>query len=868
MQSIKSVYFLLLLSLALLLINCNSDQLIGSKSSDAKKLAEQIKLHWQLLENNINNQSQFKAAFTIINQSKTAINNPNWNIYFSHSPRNIVKGKTTGPTTIKSVQGDLYQLSPSNDFNLPAGDSLLITFEGQGAVIKHSDGPSGVYIFASSDSSSANVINFQQLPFPGADQISRGETDRIPVPTAESDYYENQKLTMLASSQLLQIVPTPRHYQYQQGYMTVNKQSEIFYEKGLEFQAEYLADQIASIIGSRPLVKNGIGYKAGRILLRTGSVKVDGITKDAYHLLVNKDRGAEIIGNNATGILYGIQSFLSLIPVSAYSEKPTSVKVRRIRLKDAPRYHYRGLHLDLSRNFHQPASIKKVVDVMAFYKLNKLHLHLTDDEGWRIEIQGLPELTSIGSKRSSTYYDGQSLSPAYGSGADTLSSGSGYLSRATFIDLLQYARDRQIEVIPEINFPGHARAAIIAMEARYQKFAKANDMEEANRYRLINPSDQSSYTSVQNYTDNIVCVCQQSTYDFYEKVVDELIDMYKVADAPLTAIHTGGDEVPEGVWIKDPACQELIQENEALASKMNMQAYFLQKINDLLLERNLITAGWEEIALLKNEEGKYIPNPALTNKSISPYIWNNLWGSEDLAYRTANAGYEIVLCNVTNLYFDLAYNKDPQEPGLYWGGFVDTKKAFEFIPNNFYRSSLEDAYGNPLEESKVKQLTPLNTDAIKNISGIQGQLWTETIKNKESLEYYLLPKIIGLAQRAWEKETFWEMEPTDTTRQRMVNQEWIVMANTLGQKELLRLDHIFGGYHYRIPPPGVIYQGGVLKANTAFPGLTTVYTTDGTEPNEKSDTITSQININADQIKLKTLDSRGRGSRTVTVKKD
>ena len=220
-----------------------------------------------------------------------------------------------------------------------------------------------------------------------------------------------------------------------------------------------------------------------------------------------------------------------------------------------PRFAYRGLYLDVARNFQQPETIKQAIDMMAHYKLNRLTFGVSNDEGWRLEIKGIPELTEIGSRRGHTENELDHLYPAYGSGPypDAKENhGSGFYSREQFIDLLQYAQKRHVEIIPEINFPGHARAAVKSMEARTKRIKDSGSSEPA--YTLHDPNDQSEYSSVQAYNDNVICPCQESVYQFLEAVVSDLVTIYQEADVKFNTVHTGGDEVPAGIWQKSPLC--------------------------------------------------------------------------------------------------------------------------------------------------------------------------------------------------------------------------------------------------------------------------------------------------------------------------
>jgi hexosaminidase len=520
-----------------------------------------------------------------------------------------------------------------------------------------------------------------------------------------------------------------------------------------------------------------------------------------------------------------------------------------------------------------------MLDLMAFYKLNKFHFHITDDEGWRLEMAALPELTEVGSRRGHTLDESDHLYPSFGSGPDpnpAVSHGSGYYTRADFIEILRYAGARHIEVIPEIDMPGHARAAIKAMDARYARLTAAGQTTDAeslllseSAFLLSEAGDMSEYLSVQMWRDNVVNVCQASTYRFLETVVDEIQSMYDEAGVPLTTIHTGGDEVPHGAWEQSPTCTRLIQEQEDLHSVHDLTRYFLRNFSRILNDRGLITGGWEEIALMpveQNGQTVHVPNPEFLESRFRMNVWNNVWGwgSEANAYKLANAGYEVVLSNATNLYFDLAYNKDPEEPGYYWANFVNTRTAFEFIPFNFYQNATVDRMGHAIDPATYAGHERLTDAGRQNILGIQGQLWGENAKGPERLEYMAFPRILALSERAWTAQPAWAVSEDDIERNQELTESWSRFAHTTGRRELPRLDYLDGGVEYRIPLPGAIIEHGMLNANIAFPGLVVRYTTDGTEPTTSSTLYTEPVAVQG-TVKLKAFDTRGRSSRTSVI---
>jgi hexosaminidase len=518
--------------------------------------------------------------------------------------------------------------------------------------------------------------------------------------------------------------------------------------------------------------------------------------------------------------------------------------------------------IDVARHFHDAATLKRVIEALAFYKLNRLHLHLSDDEGWRLEIAGLPELTEIGSRRGHTRDERDRLYPSLGSGPDPdISPGSGYFDRATFIDLLRFATDRHIEVIPEFDLPGHSRAAIRSMEERHRRLTAENS-PEASTYRLIHPGDTSRYRSVQHWDDNVVDVCLPSTLAFVERVIDATVALYREAGAPLSTIHVGGDEVPPGVWMASPACGAGVETPDPEALK---EAFF-SRVYEILERHGLAMSGWEEMALHHGRDNTRTPSEALRGKQVRAYAWNSVWGwgGEDHAYRLANAGYDVVMSAATDLYFDLSYDKDPEEPGYYWAAFVDTYAPFAFQPFDIYRAARRDRMGHPLDPVGVAQSRErLSPEGRGHILGLQGQLWSERARDRGELEYLLFPKLLGLAERAWAPQPAWEQGPLDLA-EALRGTAWNAFANRLGQRELPRLDHLAGGFAYRIPPPGVAEIDGTLQANTAFPGLTIRYSSDGTEPDAEDPRYEGPLPTDR-RVRFRAFDTRGRGSRSAAL---
>ena len=387
--------------------------------------------------------------------------------------------------------------------------------------------------------------------------------------------------------------------------------------------------------------------------------------------------------------------------------------------------------------------------------------------------------------------------------------GSGYFTQQDYVEILKYAAARHIEVIPEIEMPGHARAAIKAMDARFRRLSAAGDSAGAGRYLLSEAEDRSVYTSVQDFPDNVMNPALESTYAFIEKVVDELVAAHKGAGVPLRNLHMGGDEVPAGVWEKSPAALALLKE-KGLSSVDDLWFVFYGRVAQILKRHGIPLSGWEEIGVRKTRldgRPKVIPNPDFAGRGWRTYVWNNVpgWGAEDLAYRLANGGYKVVLAPVSNLYLDMAYNKNPEEPGLFWGGFVDVDKPFDFIPFDYYRNQKEDGRGNPLPDGIFVGKDRLTDYGRENIIGIEACLWSESSREDGRIEYMLMPKLLGVAERAWAPDPDWARERDAAKAAALYQEAWSRFVNVVGKRELPRLDQ--EGLDPQLPHPDAGAEG-------------------------------------------------------------
>lgn len=866
LANFKSLIFFTLLSSLFLMTGCSGST--GLEKEPIDKLA----VTWELLGNSMGVKEQCRTAFTFINKGDSRIGSQDWVMYFNQQtimPKTLLdstKGK------VEHINGDFYRFIPGKTFKIPPGDTLVLEYGYEGVLLKETDAPCGIYIVIHENEDQPLIIpvkNYTVKPFRDFDKLYSDPGFVRTIPTPDNEYARNLAITALPPDQVGMIIPTPVESHAGTGSVGISGSTIICFSKGLQMEADYLATAIEEISGIKLAKKEGAGKGPNSIILKTAAILVNGSGEEAYRLNISQKEGVSITGGDAAGVFYGIQSLLGLLPADAFKKPAGSISILSMEINDAPRFHFRGFLLDVSRNFQKKKAVLKLIDLLAFYKINHLNFRITEDEGWRIEIQGLPELTQVGGKRGHTLDDAAWLPPSFGSGPfpDAENNhGTGYYSRSDFKEILAYANQRHITIVPEICFPSHARAAIKSMEARYRSYMGRGDKKSAEEFRLIDPEDQSVYTSAQLYHDNIACVALESTYHFYETVIQDIKEMYNEAGVEFTLLHTGGDEVAPGAWTESPECRKLLQLHPEITNARNLQALFFNRVLSMLARFNLKIGGWEEVALNKDSAGNVTVNPEFAGNNVIPYVWDNTGNNLDLGYRIANAGYPVVLCNVTNLYFDLSYNTDPREPGLYWGGYQDARDPFVLIPFDAFKSAVYNQYGqSAASEDLYPSMERLKPENRKNILGLQAQLWTETVKGQEMMEYYVLPKLFAYAEKAWAVAPSWESDPDMESRIRRIDADWNEFANRIGQREFPRLDHLFGGFNYRIQPPGAIIENGTLKANISYPGLIIRYTVDGSLPDKDSPVYTGPVKVSG-TIKLMAFSASGRSGRSIEIK--
>ncbi len=403
---------------------------------------------------------------------------------------------------------------------------------------------------------------------------------------------------------------------------------------------------------------------------------------EAYRLQITKNL-VDITAKTPAGILYGLQSLRQLLPPEIDSAKPVNNvnwEIPAVTINDSPRFKWRGLHLDVSRHMFPVSFIKQYIDIMARYKLNTFHFHLTDDQGWRIEIKRYPELTTISSNRSSTPI------PSDRDRSDNTPYG-GYYSQQEIKDIVAYAADRFITIIPEIEMPGHS----IATLAAFPELGCIGGPYKVRTSWGVEPE--------------VFCGGNDKTFEFLENVLDEIITLF-----PSKIIHIGGDECPKDRWKQCPKCQQRIRDNQ-LGDEHGLQSYFITRIEKYLNSKDRSIIGWDEIL-----EGGLAPNAMVMS-------WRGTQGGID----AARSGHYVVMSPTSYCYFDYyqSENHATEPPAI--GGLVTLEKVYSYDPV-------------PAELSDQQK---------KYILGVQANLWTEYIPTPKQAQYMAYPRALALAEVAW-----------------------------------------------------------------------------------------------------------------------
>ena len=772
-----------------------------------------------------------------------------WSLHWNQISALVDSESIPKNTKYEYVAGQSYNiLSFGNDYTLKKDETISIDLKQRGGVKRKSDFPMGGFVVTDDDILNVKFINLWQ---------NAKDIQKLDIPTANDRFNYNVSNKLLDKSQLDLIIPTPNKIDFFEGQMDLKTKYSINIDESLNLNFDFaksLMSGVAKIVSNNEEADIKISF-------------IENLTKESYELNIDNN-SISIFASDRAGALYGLQSLKQIFLVAKLEE----TAIRNLKITDSPKFSYRGMLLDISRNFYGPKKIKQILDYLSFFKINHLDFRLTDDEGWRLEIPGLEELTEVGSKRGYTKDESDNLIPIYGSGPDSNSSpGSGYLSKSEFMDILKYANERNITIIPQISYPSHIRSAIISMNARYQKYMKLGDKGEAEKYLLIDPNDESEYYSAQGFDDNIVCICRESAFNFYEKVIDEVYLMYKEAGVEMKKFGVGADEIPYGAWRKSPLCDKFMEEKSITGDYDALYQYQQRRIYDKLSSYGLTMTGWDDILLRlteKNQSETQIKD-FFKDDDILLFVWNNSWGGgrQDMIYKYANLGYKTIMSNSSAFYFDMVDDKDFDNIGLSWSGYADYKDIWTVDVFDIFN----DSYGvkkNNISTDYINKSEKINPENRDNIIGIQSQIWGETIVDEDVLDYMFMPNIIVFSQKAWSQDDSWMSISDKEIKNQTLEIEWNKFTNNLGQRVLPIVDEIFGGLSYDLPKPGGIIVNDSLYANTVFPGLDIKYTLDGTVPDSNSENYTTPVKIKTDDVvHLRLFDKKGRGGNDIKVDK-
>jgi len=792
--------------------------------------------------------SRFDVNFTINNTSSIDLNSP-WSLHWNQQSSIIDEQSVPENVIYDYVAGQSYNiLTFGKDYILDKDNSFSIDLSQRGIVRRQSDLPVGGFIVSNDD--------ILDVEFDYVWKNAKG-IEKLNAPTSVDRYNEYISNSLLDKSDLDYIIPSPSNFIINGGEVEMLNKYSILINQ--EFN---LSEQLIKSIFDGVVT---IDFDNTNEIESRISIDLDkSINAESYQLSVS-DEGISITSGDNAGALYALQSLKQIFLISKLENSP----LKFIEVNDSPKFSYRGMLLDISRNFYGPEKIKQIIDYLSFFKINYLDFRLTDDEGWRLEIPGLEELVEVGSKRAYTKDEFENLIPMYGSGPDTNSTGSGYLSRTDYVDILKYASERNISIIPQISVPSHMRSAIVAMNARYQKYMEMGNQVEAEKYLLIDPDDKSEYYSAQGFTDNIMNVCRESSFTFYEKVIDEIYLMYKDAGIEMTKFGVAADELPYGAWQKSPMCDKFMSENSISGDYNALYELMQRRIYNKISSYGATMTGWDDILLKlteKNQSETQIKD-FFKDDDILLFVWKNDWGQgrQDMIYKYANLGYKSIMSNSSAFYFDMVDDKDLDNIGLSWSGYANYKDMWTVDVYDVFN----DLYGvekNNISQDYIDNSVKLDQDKRDNIVGVQSQIWSETIRNEGILDYMFMPNIIVFSQKAWSHDNSWMDISNNDIKREKIDQDWNKFANNIGQRVLPMVDNIFGGLSYDLPKPGGKIMNDTLYANTVFPGLNIKYTLDGSNPNESSQTFISPIKIDeSDVVNLRLFDNNGRGGNSIIV---
>ncbi|MEN9976760.1 MAG: hypothetical protein RJB67_324 [Bacteroidota bacterium] len=497
---------------------------------------------------------------------------------------------------------------------------------------------------------------------------------------------------MFTNAQEVSIIPQPTSVTKKEGSFSISAKTTLQIKNaGQQKAANFLNKYLQEFYGFQLKVTVGNGAKNAISLVNTNSNAPKGT-----YTLESSSNGVVINGANEEGVFYGVQSLIQLLPI----QKSGALSIPAVSIQDQPRFVYRGMHLDEGRHFFGMDFVKKYIDFIAMYKLNTFHWHLTEDQGWRIEIKKYPKLTTVGGFRNANI-----IGRYPGKGSNNTRYG-GFYTQAQIKEIVKYAADRFVTIIPEIEMPGHASAAIAAYPELScfpnESTPAIPTMHSAATLEALKKPGTKIVQETWGVFDDVFTPTE-NTFTFLQNVLDEVMALF-----PSTYIHIGGDECPKESWKRSEFCQKLIKE-KGLKDEHGLQSYFIGRIEKYLNSKGRQIIGWDEIL-----EGGLAPNATVMS-----------WRGEKGGIEAAKEKHNVIMTPGGWMYFDHQQNK--KEDSVTIGGYTTIQKVYSYEP-------------------LPKEMDPAD---YKYVLGAQANVWTEYMNNTAKAEYMVFPRISALSEVLW-----------------------------------------------------------------------------------------------------------------------
>ncbi len=495
-------------------------------------------------------------------------------------------------------------------------------------------------------------------------------------------------LPILTHAQEISIIPQPASLKVGKGNFIITKNTALVVQDQMDRAAvDFFNTYMAQFYGFQLPVQKQSAKNSIRLYTRKFIKAPD---NDAY-TFASSPNGVSIEGDTYAGTFYGVQTLIQLLPV----QKSAALKIPVVSVQDEPRFAYRGLHLDVGRHFFPVDFIKKYIDYIALHKMNYFHWHLTEDQGWRIEIKKYPKLTEIASCRNGTI-----IGSLPGTGNDNTKY-CGYYTQEQIKDIVKYAADRYITIIPEIELPGHSSAAIAA----YPELScfPNESTKHPKEYAWSGDTTGKQVQQAWGVYEDVFCAGKENTFQFLEDVMDEVLALF-----PSKMIHVGGDECPKANWKRCPNCQKRMKEN-GLKDEHELQSYFTQRMEKYLNSKGRTLIGWDEIL-----EGGLAPNAVVMS-----------WRGEEGGIAAARQKHDVIMTPWRQVYLNLSQSQN--EDSVTYEGFTTVEKIYSYEP--------------------IPEV--LNEEEAKHVLGAQGSVWTEYMRNPRIVEYMIFPRMSALSEVLW-----------------------------------------------------------------------------------------------------------------------